>query len=384
MKKFIAMMLAVMVMASMFAGCGASKPEADPSVLKIGMTGPLTGGAAVYGKAVETGMKIAVEEINAAAGDDGLKIEFKSEDDEHDGEKALNAYNSLKDWGMQAFAGAVTTAPCLSIAPSTVEDQIFMMTPSGSSDKIPLTGGNIYQMCFTDPNQGESAAQLVADLNMATRIGIIYDNSDDYSKGLLNGFKSKAAELGLNIVCETSFTADNKTDLSTQITQCKDEDCDFVFLPFYATEASQVLMQADKIGYKPTFFGCDGMDGILTIEGFDKALAEGLNLMTPFNPDAPETQAFVARYKELMNGETPNQFAADGYDVIYSIYNACLATGVDGATSPADTCAKLQEYFATYEFSGLTGTGMTWDADGMISKIPAAVVIQNGKYVALG
>ena len=383
MKKFTAMMLAMLMVLSLLAGCGSSAPAADASAIKIGLTGPLTGGAAVYGTAVEAGMKIAVEEINAAAGD-GLKIEFQAQDDEHDGEKALNAYNNLKDWGMQFFAGAVTTAPCLSIAPTAVEDNIFMMTPSGSSDKIPNTGANVYQMCFTDPNQGASAAQLVAEQNMAQNIGIIFDNSDDYSKGLLNGFKTKAAELGLNIVCETSFTADNKTDLSTQVTQCKDAGCDFVFLPFYATEASQVLTQADMIGYDPTFFGCDGMDGVLTIEGFDKNLAEGLVLMTPFNPDAPETQDFVTKYKAMMNGETPNQFAADGYDVIYAIYNACVATGVDGATKPSDACDKLMEYFATYEFSGLTGSGMTWDAAGMISKIPAAVVIENGKYVSLG
>ena len=380
MKKFLALVLAVIMVAAMFTACG-SKSKADPKVLKIGMSGPLTGGAAVYGTAVEAGMKIAVEEINAAAGENGLKIEFNSQDDEHDSEKALNAYNTLKDWGMQIFAGAVTTSPCLAIAPSTVEDQIFMMTPSGSSDKIALSGDNIFQMCFTDPNQGANAAQLVADKGLATNIGIIFDSSDDYSKGLMNGFKTKGAELGLNIVCETSFTADNKNDLSTQVTQCKDAGCDFVFLPFYAVEAAQVLTYANKIGYAPTFFGCDGMDGILTTEGFDTSLAEGLLLMTPFNPDAPETKDFVAKYQAMMDGVVPNQFAADGYDVIYSIYNACVAAGIDGTTEPADACAKLVEYFGTYEFSGLTGSGMTWDANGMISKVPAAVKIENGKYV---
>ena len=162
MKKFFALVLAVVMVAAMFAGCGAQE-TADPNTIKIGMSGPLTGGAAVYGTAVEAGMKIAVDEINAAAGEDGLKIEFNSQDDEHDNEKALNAYNTLKDWGMQVFAGAVTTSPCLATAPSAVEDQIVMMTPSGSSDKIALSGNNIFQMCFTDPNQGANAAQLVAD-----------------------------------------------------------------------------------------------------------------------------------------------------------------------------------------------------------------------------
>ena len=376
MKKVFALILTVVMVMAMFAGCGGQK--ADPNILKIGMSGPLTGGAAVYGTAVEAGMKIAVEEINAKG---GLQIEFNSQDDEHDAEKALNAYNTLKDWGMQFFAGAVTTSPCLAIAPETVSDQMFMMTPSGSSDKIPNTGDNIYQMCFTDPNQGASAAQVVADKNLATNIGIIYDNSDDYSKGLMQGFKEKAAELGLNIVCETSFTEANKSDLTTQVTECKDAGCDFVFLPFYAVEAAQVLTYANKIGYAPTFFGCDGMDGILTTEGFDTALAEGLLLMTPFNPDAPENQDFVAKYQAMMDGVIPNQFAADGYDVIYAIYDACVACGIDGATPADEACEILNKYFATYTFSGLTGSGMTWDAAGMISKVPAAVKIENGKYV---
>lgn len=383
MKKVFTLVMAVLMAAAMFAGCGSAGAEADPKVLKIGMTGPLTGGTAVYGTAVEAGMKIAVDEINAAAGEDGMKIAFNPQDDEGDAEKALNAYNTLKDWGMQFFAGAVTTGPCLSIAPQTVEDRMFMMTPSGSSDKIANSGSNVFQMCFTDSNQGANAAVLVAQKEMGTAIGIIYDSSDDYSKGLMEGFKAKGQELGLNIVCETSFTNDNKSDLSTQVTQCKDAGCDFVFLPFYAQEAAQVLTYADKIGYAPTFFGCDGMDGVLTIDGFDAALAEGLVLMTPFNPDAPETQDFVAKYQEMMDGTVPNQFAADGYDVIYAIYNACVASGIDGTTSAADACAKLEAYFATCTFNGLTGTGMTWDASGMISKVPAAVVIENGKYVAL-
>ncbi len=383
MKKLFALVMALCMVLSL-AACGAPAAKADPNTIKIGMSGPLTGGAAVYGKAVEAGMKIAVAEINAAAeANGGLKIEFNAQDDEHDNEKALNAYNNLKDWGMQFLAGAVTTGPCLQIAPEAAADQIFMMTPSGSSDKIALTGNNIFQMCFTDPNQGASAAELVYELQLGTTIGIIYDNSDDYSKGLMQGFKDKAAELGMEIAVETSFTADNKNDLSTQITQCKDAGCDFVFLPFYAQEAAQVLTYAAKIGYAPTFFGCDGMDGILTIDGFDPALAEGLMMMTPFNADAPESASFVEQYKAMMNGETPNQFAADGYDVIYAIYNACLATGVNGETPAADACAKLVEFFATYSFDGLTGSGMTWDANGMISKIPAAIVIQDGKYVAL-
>ena len=383
MKKVFALVLAIAMVMTMFAGCGA-KSSADPNTIKIGMTGPLTGGASAYGLAVRAGMEIAVEEINAKG---GLQIEFKAEDDEADGsDKAVSAYNSLKDWGMQIFAGAVTTGSSLAIASETVNDQIFMLTPSASAMEVATTGSNIFQMCFTDPNQGASAAELMAQKWPDATIGVIYDSSDAYSTGIVQGFMAKAAELNLNIAVDNaSFTADNKADLSTQVTQCKDAGCDLVFLPFYYTEASQVLTYAKTISYSPVFFGCDGMDGILTVEGFDPALAEGLVLMTPFDANATDdaTVSFVTKYKAKMDGLVPNQFAADGYDVIYAIYNACIAAGIDGTTSPAEACAKLQEQFAGMSVDGLTGKVMTWDAQGMISKAPAAVVIENGIYVPM-
>ena len=386
MKKLFAMMLAALMVVSMFAGCGSSEPAAssESNTLKIGVTGPLTGGASEYGLAVRGGMEIAVAEINAKG---GLQIEFKSEDDEADGsDKAVSAYNSLKDWGMQIFAGAVTTGSSLAIAAETVNDEIFMLTPSASAVDVALTGPNVYQMCFTDPNQGASAAELMAQAWPNATIGVIYDSSDAYSTGIVDGFLVKASELGLNVAVDNAaFTADNKADLSTQVTQCKDAGCDMVFLPFYYTEAAQVLTYANTIGYKPTFFGCDGMDGILAVEGFDTALAEGLVLMTPFDANATDeaTVSFVEQFKANNDGKVPNQFAADGYDVIYALYNACVAAGIDGTTSAADACAKLQEQFASLTVDGLTGKGMSWDENGMISKAPAAVVVTNGVYVPM-
>jgi len=385
MKKMIALAMVAAMAVAMMAGC-AGAGQQDANTIKIGMTGPLTGGAAVYGTAVEAGMKIAVAEINAKAGENGLKIEFRSVDDEHDGEKAVNGYNSLKDWGMQIFAGAVTTGPSLAVAAEAKNDQIFMMTPSASAAEVAETGNNVYQMCFTDPNQGANAAQLIKDKNMGTKIGIIYDSSDEYSSGIFDGFKAKAAELGLNIVQTSAFTDANKDNLNTQVQQCKDAGCDLVFLPFYAQEASMVLTYANTIDYNPVFFGCDGMDGILTIEGFDASLAEDLVLMTPFSADNQDeaTKAFVAKYKEMMKGQVPNQFAADGYDVIYAIYNACVATGVNGGTSAEEACAKLMEYFKTASYDGLTGANLTWNATGMVSKNPEAIVVKGGKYTPLG
>ncbi len=402
MKKFVALLLACLMVAAMFAGCGASEPEetqaaannsgetqaaaADGSApaIKIGLTGPLTGGTSEYGLAVRGGMEIAVAEINAKG---GLQIDFKAEDDEADGsDKAVSAYNTLKDWGMQIFAGAVTTGSSLAIAAEAANDQIFMLTPSASAVDVAMTGSNIYQMCFTDPNQGASAAELMAQKWPDATIGVIYDSSDAYSSGIVEGFLAKAEELGLNVaVSDASFTADNKSDLSTQVTKCKDAGCDLVFLPFYYTEASQVLTYANTVGYKPTFFGCDGMDGILNVEGFDTALAENLVLMTPFDANATDdaTVSFVTQFKENNDGKVPNQFAADGYDVIYALYNACVAAGIDGNTPAEEACAMLQEQFATMTFDGLTGKSMTWDENGMISKAPAAVVVTDGVYVPM-
>ena len=393
MKKVLAMLMAALMVAAMFTGCSSSKPAtettaaaADASAaagtVKIGMSGPLTGGASAYGLAVKAGMEVAVEEINAKG---GLQIEFNAQDDEADGEKAVSAYNVLKDWGMQVMAGQVTTGSALVVAPESTADNMFNLTPSASAESLALSGANIFQMCFTDPNQGASAAELVSTKALGTKVGVIYDSSDDYSSGLYKGFSDKAAELGVEIVATTSFTADNKADLSTQVTQCQDASADLVFLPIYYTEAAQILSYANKIGYAPKFFGCDGMDGILTVEGFDTTLAEGLVLMTPFDANASDeaTQSFVAKFKEKMNGLVPNQFAADGYDVIYALYNAMTAAGVTGNESAEELCTILEGQFATMTVDGLTGTGMHWDENGMISKAPAAVVIENGVYVPM-
>ena len=286
---------------------------------------------------------------------------------------------------MQIFAGAVTTGPCMAIAPEAVADQIFMMTPSGSAEAIALAGNNIFQMCFTDPNQGAASAQLIKAQNLGTKIGVIYDSSTDYSTGIWKSFQAKAEELGLNVVAEavTNFTADSASEMKTQLTKCKEAGCDLVFLPIYATEASVVLNNAAAMDYAPTFLGCDGMDGILTVDGFDASLAEGLIMMTPFAADAEDeaTKSFAAKFEETSGGVTPNQFAADGYDVIYAIYAGCLEKGIDGSTSTADACAKLVEYFASASYSGLTGADMTWDANGLVSKVPTAVVVENGVYV---
>ena len=285
---------------------------------------------------------------------------------------------------MQVLAGPTTTTPSLAVAAETANDNLFMMTPSASAEAVIQTGENVFQICFTDPNQGVASADYIADNALGTKVGIIYDSSDAYSRGIHDKFKAEAAAKGLEVVADEAFTADNKSDLSTQLTKCQTAGADLVFLPIYYQEASQILISANSSGYAPKFFGCDGMDGILTIKGFDTSLAEGLMLLTPFAADAADekTQAFVTAYTEAY-GDTPNQFAADAYDVIYAIYDAVKAGNLNGDMSASDLCEALKTQITGMTFDGLTGEGMTWDASGAVSKAPKAVVIKDGAYAAM-
>ena len=394
-KKFFALMMA-MVMVLSLAACGGSKSETPaastdssseeasaPSgaAFKLGGTGPLTGGAAIYGNAVKNGAQIAVDEINAMG---GIQFELKYEDDTHDAEKAVNAYNVLKDWGMQISMGSVTSKPCEATSAETYADRIFALTPSASTTGTIEGKDNMFQMCFMDPNQGTASAQYISDKGLGTKIAVIWKNDDPYSKGIHDTFTAKAGELGLEVVSDTTFADGNDTDFSVQLKNAQDAGADLVFLPMYYQPASLILSQANSMSYAPKWFGVDGMDGILTMEGFDTTLAEGVMLLTPFNADSTDerTQNFVAEYQKRF-GEVPNQFAADAYDCVYAYKQALEAAGATPDMSAEDLCAAMIEQFTSMTFDGLTGDGMTWDATGAVSKSPKGMVIENGAYVGL-
>ena len=366
-KKFMALSLAAVMAGSCLTACGDSSKsdggsKGDENTIVIGGSGPLTGDAAQYGVAVKNAAQLAVDEINEAGGVNGVKFKLVFEDDEADpGDKAVNAYNALKDKGMQIMLGTVTTGSCLAVIDKTKQDNIFQITPSASAQDV-IKNDNTFQVCFTDPNQGKASADYIADNNIAKKIAIIYDNSDAYSSGIYNTFKAEAAEKGLEIVTEQSFTKDSKTDFSAQITAAKSAD------------------------FSPKFFGCDGLDGILSVDNFDKSLAEGVMLLTPFAADASDdaTQKFVKAYKEKYNNETPNQFAADAYDGIKIIAKLVEKEGIKADMSASEICDKLKKAISDgFKFDGLTGQGMTWSAEGAVSKDPKAVVIKDGNYSAL-
>lgn len=390
MKKFISVMLVAAIAVTALTGCGSnsgSSSKKDADKYYIGGIGPTTGATAIYGTAVKNGAQIAVDEINAAGGINGKQIEYRFEDDQNDAEKAVNAYNTLKDWGMQMLVGTTTTAPCIAVAGKTASDNVFQITPSASSPDVLSSGnGNVFQVCFTDPNQGVASAQYIAENKLATKIGIIYDSSDVYSSGIEEKFEAEAKTQGLNIVSKAAFTADSKTDFGTQLQKAKDAGADLLFLPIYYQEASIILKQADTMGYKPKFFGVDGMDGILTVENFDTKLAEDVMLLTPFAADAKDktVQNFVKTYKEKYE-DTPNQFAADSYDAVYALKAAIEESKATTDMSASDMCDALKGAMTKIKMQGLTGgkDGLTWNESGEVTKSPKAVIIKNGAYKAM-
>lgn len=398
MKKVLSFVLAAAMAATALTGCGNSgateetkaaeaKTEAkaeessDELVFKIGGIGPITGGAAIYGLGVQNATKLAADEINAAGGINGYKVEVKFADDEHDPEKSVNAYNELKDWGMQALLGTVTSAPCIAVADKALEDNMFLLTPSGSSEDC-IVNDNAFRVCFSDPEQGAKSAEYIGTNGLASKVAVIYDSSDPYSAGIYETFAKEAESQPFEIVAAEAFTADSKTDFTVQIQKAKDGGAELIFLPIYYEQVSLILDQANKIGYAPKFFGCDGVDGILSLEGFDTSLAEGVMLLTPFVTDENDaSKEFTANYEAEFGG-TPNQFAADAYDGLYAIKAAIEQANLTPDMSVSDLCEGLKGAMVEITLDGLTGE-ITWDASGAPVKEPKAMVIKDGAYTAM-
>ncbi len=385
--RVLSLVMALALCFGLLAGCGEKPDPETPNndanqaagTFALGMTGPLTGDAAIYGVAASNGAQIAVDEINALG---GIQFTFQAEDDVADGETAVNAYNKLMDDGMQILIGTVTSGAGIAVSAETFSDRVFTLTPSASSADVTAGKDNVFQVCFSDPNQGSGSAVYMANNMPEAKIAVIYRNDDAYSQGIRDTFMAEATAKNLNVVYEGTFTKDTATDFSVQLAGAQSAGADMIFLPIYYQPASVIMSQANAMGYAPTFFGVDGMDGILTMEGFDTTLAEGVMLLTPFSADAADeqTQNFVAAY-QAKHGEVPNQFAADGYDAVYIVYQALQEAGCTPDMTAAEICEKLVAVMPTIEYSGLTGKGLTWNAAGEVSKDPLAVVIENGVYV---
>jgi len=373
MKKLIALALALVLALTV---CSAFAEETV--TLKIAHIGPLTGPAALYGIATSRGAQIAVDEINAAGGK--YKIELIDEDDEHNVEKVINAYNAALDAGAQMILGSTTSKPCEAAGAQGYTDRVFFLTPSASSTAVIEDKDNVFQVCFTDPNQGAASAEYIAEHKLGTKIAVIYNNADVYSTGIRDTFVEKAPGLGLEIVSEETFT-DETTDFTVQVGKAQEAGAEIVFLPMYYTPASLILKTAADKNYKPIFFGVDGMDGILSVEGFDTSLAEGVMLLTPFvaTSEDEKVKNFVKLYEDKF-GETPIQFAADAYDGVYILIAAAEKAGITSDTTPEEACELLIAAMKEIQVDGITGS-MTWDETGAVTKTPMAATIENGVYV---
>ena len=369
-KRILAMALCLVLAMTCLTACGKTNYSANNTEYVIGVSGPLTGAAAVYGVAVKNSAQIAVDEINAAGGLDGVKFKFVALDDTHDANKVAANYASLLEQGMQVSLGTVTTGPGLEFTNLSVEDNVFFLTPSASGDDIPVNP-NGFQMCFADGNQGKVAAEYVNSLGL-DKIGVFYKSDDAYSNGIYAQFKD-ALDSKITVV-ETVFTGE-PSDFSTQINTLK--ECKFVFMPIYYQPASVFMTQAkDIIAKDAIYYGCDGFDGLAgQFEDFS-VIPQEVSMLSHFDSNATTGAAadFIKKYTDKFGKDTLNQFGASAYDCVYAIFNAMKVAkdagkDINVTMSASDLCEILKEQFTgDFKYSGNTGTDITWEDNGYVSK----------------
>ena len=379
MAKVLSLIMAFALCLGLFTGCGANNYTAKNTEYVIGLSGPLTGGAAVYGVAVQNSAQMAVDEINAAGGLNGVNFKLIATDDTNDATKVSTNYSSMLEQGMQVSLGCVTSAPGLEFTNLSAEDNVFFLTPSASGDDIP-TNPNGFQMCFADGNQGSGAAGYVNDNYKGQTIGVFYKSDDPYSNGIFKQFKENL-DPSITVV-ETVFTAANESDFSSQISSLK--DCSFIFMPIYYQPATIFMTQAkDQLAADTIYYGCDGFDG-LEAEFDVNSVPQEITMLSHFNSKATDGAAaeFVKKYTEKYGADTLNQFGASAYDCVYAIYEAMKAAVDSGkeisvTISASDLCDILKEQFTgDFTFSGVTGEEIAWEDNGYVGKSAVKYVIK--------
>ena len=372
-KKFLSVVLATLMVAGCVAlsSCGKSGGDAASDELLIGGIGPLTGDYANYGNSVKNGAELAVSEINAAGGVNGFKFKLSYQDSKGNNADAVAAYGKLVDNGMKLSLGGVLSGETADIVAAAKDDGLLVLTPSGSATNILQGNSSAFRVCFSDASQGVASANYIGEHNLPQKVAVFYQSDIDYSTGLLENFKANAAANGIEIVEEQSFTTDTKTDFTTQITAIQNSGAELVFIPIYASEAATFLTQAKgKFSSDMIYFGCDGLDGIA--DQLDSSVTAQVQYITPFDVNSTDADvaAFVSAYTEKY-GDTPDQFAADGYDAVKILYSAMTAAGVDNVTIDPASLADLVKPVltgGTFSYYGVTGKNMTWTTDGSCNK----------------
>ncbi len=397
--RVLSLILAIVLtlgMVGVLSSCGETNYAENNEKIKIGISGPLTGGAAKYGIAVQNSALLAVKEINAAGGLNGIMFEVEMLDDKHDANNISTNYAKLFEGGMQVSLGTVTTKPGLEFKGYAQADNVFFLTPSATGDDIPEFS-NGFQMCFADSDQGTVSAGVFKTEFAGKKIGVFFKADDDYSVGIKNNFIS-ALGTSLGEVKQASFTEATKTNFTQQVSDLK--DCDVIFMPIYTEPAAKFMEQGKGIvKASAIYYGCDGLDGIDS--EFDvSTITQGISYLSHFNSGATTgaaktyIDAYIAEY-----GETAplNQFGAAAYDCVYAIVDAMkFAIEKNDAEitkniAPSDLCDILTAVFNNKDFTfrGITGapeadgkSTITWtDANGQstnghVNKTPVSYTVK--------
>lgn len=383
MKKFVAATLAVSMLITLASctkatnGASGSTPanntQAGGETIKIGGLAPLTGPASVYGVAANNGIKLAVNDINAAGGIMGKQIEYIVYDEKGDSTEAVNAYNKLvQDDKVVGVVGDVTTKPTLAVAQASLQDNIPLITGTATAEAVTLTGENVFRSCFTDPFQGELMAAYTANNLKAKTAAILYNAADDYSSGVAATYKNNAEAAGVTIVAEEKFQTDD-VDFKSQLTTIKGKNPDVLLLPVYAQDLRLIAAQAKEIGITAQLMGVDGWDGVLEDKNFDASVLEGGIFCSQYSAESKDEalQAFIKNYKAAYNAD-PNMFAVLAYDAMQ-----IMAKGIEKAGS-TESKAIIDAMKAT-DYKGLTGD-ITFDENRNPVKSAVAMSIKGGEY----
>lgn len=371
MKKFSAALLG---MSLLLTACGGAKETAkETDVVKLGATAPLTGPVAIYGITATNGSKLAMDEINKNGGVLGKQVEFIVLDSKGDPTEAITAYNRLVDEGIVGFIGDAPSKPTLAIAEVAAQDNMPMITPTGTQFNITEAGPNVFRTCFTDPYQGVVLANFAKNNLKAETAAIVVNNSSDYSDGVAKAFVEQAEKLGLKVVAKEGYS-DGDKDFRAQLTKILPTNPDVLVIPDYYEQVALITTQAREVGLKSAFIGSDGWDGVAkTLDPSAYSAVENSYFTNHFSlqDQSEKVQNFVKAYREVYN-EDPSSFAALSYDAAYMMKAAIEKAGTTDKQAVVEALKNL-------DYNGVTGH-LTFDDKNNPVKAVTVLKIVNGEY----
>ena len=366
---------AIMIGAAvLFTACVGGEKVSETETIKIGGLAPLTGSLAIYGVTTTNGANLAIDEINKNGGILGKKVEYITLDTKGDSTEAVMAYNKLIDRGVSAIIGEITSKPSLAVAEIAAQDNMPMITPTGTQVDITEAGPSIFRVCFTNPYQGKVLAVLAKERLNADTAAIMINNSSDYSDGIAKAFIEQADILGIKITAKEGY-ADGDKDFRAQLTKIAAEQPDVLLVPEYYEQASLIATQAREVGVKAVFIGSDGWDGITkTLDSSSYNAIENSYFTNHFSMQdtTPKIQNFLKSYKDNYN-EDPSAFSALGYDAVYMVKKAVENAGSTDKEAVVDALKNI-------EYDGITGY-LTFDEHNNPVKAVTILKITNGEYI---